>query len=86
MGLFLCKIALFSKPEKTRDFPRYFSQVPKTRVSKFCSKLETLVFIAYDYYVFDSKNNLRLSSLFHFHLISFLIIYLTAFSVLKWKN
>jgi len=38
----LLKIAFISKPEKKRVFPGFFSQLPESRVLKFCPELETL--------------------------------------------
>jgi len=40
---FSLKIAFISKPETTRVFQGFLSQLPETRVLKFCPELETLV-------------------------------------------
>jgi len=50
------KIAFISKPEKTRVFPGFFSQLPETLVLKFCPELETLVFISM------SRNSWKITS------------------------
>ena len=42
MGLF-CAKSLFHQYPKTPSFPGFFSQVPETRVLKFCPELETLL-------------------------------------------